>query len=289
MPSVRQKSRFPISLYATPHAAHQDVFYTVPRAGHLIGGADHHIHREHYPGHELILCLRGRGFVRVHGRRHPVSAGEFVWVNCHRAHEHGAEKVDPWEVLWIRVEGPGLAKMCPILSVQASPVFTDFNRRVAEPLYHEIFRLMESDSPDSAPRIHAAVAKLIALAFIARKSQGGTHEQEIPAVLGKAVQHMKLFYFERHTVAALAARSGMSASHFSRMFKGAFGTSPIDWLRRERISQAKRRLVETDDAVKEIAEQVGYRDRFFFSKDFRRLTGSTPREFRIREQSKRRG
>jgi AraC-like DNA-binding protein len=78
----------------------------------------------------------------------------------------------------------------------------------------------------------------------------------------------------------------MSASHFSRIFKAAFGTSPIDWLRRERISQAKRRLVETTDAIKEIAEQTGYSDRFFFSKDFRRLTGHTPREFRRREQSK---
>ena len=286
MATNRQKSRFPISLYATPHAAHQDVFYTVLRAGHLIGGVDHRIHREHFPGHELILCLRGRGFVRVHGRRHPVSAGDFVWVNCHRAHEHGAEKVDPWEVLWIRVEGPGLAKMCPILSVQSAPVFTGFQRRAVEALYQEIFRLMESDAPDSAPRIHAAVAKLIALAFIARKTHGGSQEEEFPAVLGKAVQHMKLFYFERHTVAALAARSGMSGSHFSRMFKGAFGTSPIDWLRRERISQAMRRLVETDDAVKEIAEQVGYHDRFFFSKDFKRLAGHTPREFRQREQSK---
>ena len=36
----------------------------------------------------------------------------------------------------------------------------------------------------------------------------------------------------------------------------------------------------TDDAVPWIAEEVGYRDRFFFSKDFKRLTGMTPREFR---------
>lgn len=285
----RKKSRFPISLYATPHAAHQDIFYTVPRAGHLVGGADHHIQREHYPGHELILCLRGHGFVRVQGRRHPVQAGEFVWINCHRPHEHGAEKSDPWEVLWVRIEGPGLARICSILSAQSTPVFTGFQRKAAEALYREIFELMQRNTSDSAPRIHAAVAQLIALAFIARKTHGSSQEQEIPAVLGKAVQHMKLFYFEHHTVGGLAARSGMSASHFSRMFKGAFGTSPIDWLRRERISQAKRRLVETMDAVKEIAEQVGYRDRFFFSKDFRRLTGFTAREFRKREQSKRRG
>lgn len=45
--------------------------------------------------------------------------------------------------------------------------------------------------------------------------------------------------------------------------------------------------METTDAIQEIAGQTGYSDRFFFSKDFRRLTGHTPREFREREQSKR--
>jgi len=215
-----------------------------------------------------------------------VRAGDFVWINCHHPHEHGAEKDEPWEVLWVRIEGPALAKMCAILSVQSAPVFHGFGRRSAEPLYREVFALMQSDAPDAPPRIHAAIAQLLAIAFIVRKRHGAAHQPEVPPVLRKAVQQMKLFYFERHSVAELAKLAGMSASHFSRMFKAAFGTSPIDWLRRERISQAKRRLVETADAIKEIAGQAGYSDRFFFSKDFKRLTGHTPREFRKREQSK---
>ena len=215
-----------------------------------------------------------------------MQAGEFAWINCHHPHEHGADKGDPWEVLWLRVEVPALSKMCAILSVGSAPVFSGFGLRTAEGLFREIFTLMQSDAPDAPPRIHAAVARLIALAFIARKRQGAAQQQEVPPVLRKAVQRMKLFFFQRHTVGSLASLAGMSASHFSRIFKAAFGTSPIDWLRRERISQAKRRLVETTDAIKEIAEQTGYSDRFFFSKDFRRLTGHTPREFRRREQSK---
>lgn len=36
--------------------------------------------------------------------------------------------------------------------------------------------------------------------------------------------------------------------------------------------------------IREIAEQAGYGDRFFFSGDFKKLTGFTPREFRNRER-----
>jgi AraC-like DNA-binding protein len=67
------------------------------------------------------------------------------------------------------------------------------------------------------------------------------------------------------------------------VFKQAFGTSPIDWLRRERISQAKRRLADTLDDGKEIASQVGYAARYFFSKDFKKHTGFTPTQYRARE------
>ena len=283
MPKAPAVSHFPVSLFATPGEQHQDVFYTVPRAGHLVAGADHHIRRDHFPGHEWILCLRGKGWVKVAGRTHEVAAGEWVWINCHQPHEHGAQAADPWEVLWIRTEGPRLVRLAELHGVAQAPVFVGFDFESAAPLYQEIFDLMQSSSPDAPVFIHAAVARLLALAVSARQRQ--PDEPAVPPVLGKAVRHMKLFYFERHRVEDLAALSGLSPTHFSRLFKAAFGTSPIDWLRRERITQAKRRLTETHDAIKEIAAQVGYADPFFFSKDFKYLTGFTPGAYRRRENS----
>jgi AraC-like DNA-binding protein len=282
------RSWFPVSRYATPSPAHQEVFYTVPRAGHLVAGPEHLVARRHFPGHELILCRRGQGWVRIAGRVHPVRPGELVWINCHHPHEHGAMKSDPWEVYWIRTEGPRLEQMCRILAVTANPVFTGFDHRAAGALYREIFGLMGGNAPEAPALIHARVAQLVALAFCARQRQPGP-DVVVPAVLSKPVDRMRLFYFERHTVAGLAQLAGMSPTHFARVFKATFGTSPIDWLRRERISQAKRRLAETTAAIKEVAEQVGYGDRYFFSKDFRQHTGLSPRQFRQRERAEWRG
>jgi AraC-like DNA-binding protein len=284
--SARRRSAFPISLFATPNPVHQEVFYTVPRAGHLVGGADHHIRRDHFPGHELILCLSGKGFVRVAGRTHRVEPGTFVWVNCHHPHEHGAVKSDPWEVYWVRIEGPRLARIWEILAAGPAPVFADFDHVAAEQVYREIFRLLSSDDPEAPALLHAAVARLVALAFSSRQRAAGEAAPQVPPALHRAVERMKLFYFEKHRAGELATHCGMSVSHFGRVFKGAFGTSPIDWLRRERISQAKRRLAETNDEIKQIGEQVGYTDRFFFSKDFKRITGMTPKEFRVSERGR---
>lgn len=275
-------SHFPVSLFATPSPQHQEVFYTVPRAGHLVAGVDHHIRRDHFPGHELILCLRGIGWVRVGGRSHDVAPGNLVWINCHHPHEHGANVADPWEAFWIRAEGPKLARLAELNGVAQAPVIVGFDSKSAVPLFREIFALIQSDAPEAPAFIHAAVARILALAVSARQRR--PNEPAVPAVLQRAVERLRLFYFERHRVEELATLSGLSPTHFARTFKAAFGTSPIDWLRRERINQAKRRLAETTDAVKEIATQVGYADPFFFSKDFKQFTGLTPGAFRRREQ-----
>jgi AraC-like DNA-binding protein len=276
MSGYRAKTEFPVSLYSSAGEGVEDVFYTVPRAGHMLAGSEHGVKREHFPGHELIYCLAGRGWVQVEGGRCDVGPGDLVWVNCHHPHAHGAVREDPWEVYWVRVEGPRLEQLAGKV---AGPVVRGVAREAVEPVYREIFGLVEGGG---AGRVHAAVARLLAVIWEA----GGSGEAAAPAGLGRVMARMKLFYFEPLTVGELAAEAGMSASHFARRFREVYGTSPIDWLRRERIRQAQRRLGDTEDPVQWIAEQVGYRDRFFFSKDFKRLTGYTPREFRRREAGK---
>jgi AraC-like DNA-binding protein len=94
----------------------------------------------------------------------------------------------------------------------------------------------------------------------------------------------KLYSHRRWRVRELARLAGLSAPHFYRCFKQATGSSPIAWLRRERINQAKRHLIETGDAVGDIAGRVGYTDMFYFSRDFKQMTGHSPTGFRRQER-----
>jgi hypothetical protein len=75
MSTLFQETAFLKNLYATPADWQRDLFYSVVRAGHLQAGFEHRIERETYPGHELILCLKGGGWVQVAGKRHEVGPG----------------------------------------------------------------------------------------------------------------------------------------------------------------------------------------------------------------------
>ncbi len=76
--------------------------------------------------------------------------------------------------------------------------------------------------------------------------------------------------------------AGLSERTFKRRFTGATGMSPIAYVQRLRIEEAKRRLERTEASVDEISWQVGYEEPAFFRRLFKRVTGLTPGSYRRR-------
>lgn len=77
-------------------------------------------------------------------------------------------------------------------------------------------------------------------------------------------------------------QSGISERSFKRRFKKATGHTPIDYVQRLRVDEAKRRLERTTAPVDEIGWQVGYEDPTFFRRLFKRVTGVTAGAYRRR-------
>ena len=69
---------------------------------------------------------------------------------------------------------------------------------------------------------------------------------------------------------------------FKRRWTAATGLSPIAYVQRLRIEDAKRRLERTDAPIEEISWQVGYEDPAFFRRLFKRTTGLAPGAYRRR-------
>jgi AraC family transcriptional regulator len=80
----------------------------------------------------------------------------------------------------------------------------------------------------------------------------------------------------------LAARVGLSRFHFCTAFRLATGRTPHEWLTQARIERAQAMLTEPGAAITEVALAVGYSTPSAFTAAFRRVTGTTPSEFRRR-------
>jgi AraC-like DNA-binding protein len=87
---------------------------------------------------------------------------------------------------------------------------------------------------------------------------------------------------ERLDRRALARAAGLSGSRLQAVFTAATGLSPYAFLARQRLRRAQDLLLGSDLSVQAVAEAVGYRDPFHFSRSFKQAFGSSPREYRIR-------
>lgn len=83
-------------------------------------------------------------------------------------------------------------------------------------------------------------------------------------------------------VEEMMKRAGLAERTFKRRFAAATGLSPIAYIQRLRVEEAKRRLERTAAPVDEIAWAVGYEEPAFFRRLFRRTTGLAPGAYRKR-------
>ncbi|WP_374355765.1 helix-turn-helix domain-containing protein [Chitinimonas sp.] len=126
-----------------------------------------------------------------------------------------------------------------------------------------------------------ASGKVIGLACLSRDliepSRAGIVDERMAAV----VDHMLAHYAEPLRVEALAEQAGVSAAQFERRMKKIFQLSAGQFITKARIDAAARLLASTDQAISAIALASGFCDQSALSKQFRQLTGMTPREYRL--------
>jgi transcriptional regulator GlxA family with amidase domain len=102
------------------------------------------------------------------------------------------------------------------------------------------------------------------------------------AEIEAAQRWLKTHFSVANPVEEMIRRSRLAERTFKRRFSAATGLTPIDYVQRLRVEDAKRRLERTDAPIDEISWRVGYEDAAFFRRLFCRLTGMAPGAYRKR-------
>jgi AraC family transcriptional regulator len=98
--------------------------------------------------------------------------------------------------------------------------------------------------------------------------------------LRRVIDYIQDHLAEDLSLTGMADIAAMSPHHFSRAFKAATGTSPLQYVLGKRIELAKLLLKTTQLPVSEICFRTGYQDVSRFGQHFKRATGTTPAKYR---------
>jgi len=109
------------------------------------------------------------------------------------------------------------------------------------------------------------------------------------SLFGNTVRWLQEHLNEPITVEDLAARSAMSPRTFARRFLASTGTTPYQWLIRQRVQLARRLLESSDMPMDVVAEKSGLSTAANLRKHFGRTVHTSPQAYRRTFQDRRAG
>jgi len=105
-----------------------------------------------------------------------------------------------------------------------------------------------------------------------------------PRRLQKVFSHIRENLNHDLSVSELAQVVGMSQYYFSKLFKMSTGSTPHQYVMRQRVERAQEHLREGRTPLAEVATQVGFETQSHFTSVFRRMVGTTPKHYRQMHQ-----
>ena len=129
--------------------------------------------------------------------------------------------------------------------------------------------------PDGFARAASELAYEVLLALWSGRSR-----EEYPEILTRVLRFMEEEISRPLGVEEICRKFRLSPVGLFRLFRKHIGISPINYLIRRRIEFAEELLLLSTYSIKEIADRVGYPNAHYFSGEFRRVTGMSPREYR---------
>ena len=255
-----------------------------------------------YPLHthdfsELVIILGGKGTHITKFSRFEIYTGDVFVINGETT--HGYENPDNLHLINIMYRPELLTRNASDLTAlpgyhvlfNLEPKFREDHRfnsklhlsphQITEitPLIKEIENELESNNPGRLFMASARFYSLLGHLCRMYSNEDVSHGRQLLRI-GKALSVLENALQRLVTLTELTELTAMSVSTLNRTFKEATGYSPIEYHLRIRIKKAGEILCNSSFNITEVAYRTGFDDSNYFSRQFKKIMGVSPLEFR---------
>lgn len=246
---------------------------------------------------ELVIITAGGGEHWIDGVTYPVTAGDIFLIQGNT--EHYFEKRHKLGMFNIMFDDAYLKEH--LRSLRALSGFNAFF--LFEPTYrrHHKFKSRLHVTPETMRPLTADLqtmfaesreerpgADLLLLAkaleifvFISREYARTPNPMARSLCrLGELISMLENRYREHWTIRRMARIAAMAPSTLLPVFKKVTGFSPVQYLLFVRLDKAAELLRGEENPISEVAAACGFSDSNYFSRQFRRRFGQSPRDYR---------
>ncbi|MDQ8179601.1 AraC family transcriptional regulator [Pelagicoccus sp. SDUM812005] len=256
--------------------------FIVTEIGHRLRNASPAPSEERsHPHHLLIFVPQGQAQLEISGQTYRIKGKQAALIPASTPYRYGSNSDEDGERYWLKFEGAGAEGLL---------AWTNFNPQnpllgcaAAENIkrhFNAILNAVERGYTEHTTlQLSLALIKvLISLHDNPLDAEGRSSTNRIES----AMSQMREDVSKPQALAAYAKKAGYSVTQFSHLFRQHTGTSPINYLNELRIQRTAELLNNTDRTIKSIAYELGFEDPLYFSRNFRKCVGLSPRAYRSR-------
>lgn len=229
-------------------------------------------------GYLFQYTLKGNGILYVGNEKKIVNCNQAVFIPIPSDTKYccNLESHDAWEFIFIHIKGECLYEYYRHINEKCGYILSlDIDSAPVK------FLLDISNRTKNGHISNFNTASCLGFEFITKLYDYYFNNMEMYSKRNRDIINiMEKSYKDIDSISKIAERFQISPSHMTRDFMNEVGITPIKYLTKVRIQQAKKLLQDTNMTVSEIALECGYAQTNYFCKIFKSIVGQTPLQYR---------
>ncbi len=181
--------------------------------------------------------------------------------------------IDPATLAALMLEMPPAAERAASKALAVNPLEPDLR----DPLLR-LLRLL--DRPDDLPVLAPLIEREILYRLLRGPRGEMLRQMALPgsqlSQISRAIHVIRQRYEQTIRIEELARTAGMSSTSFHRHFRAVTAMSPLQFQKRIRLQEARRRMLARKADAARVGFDVGYESASQFSREYRRMFGAPP-------------
>ncbi len=239
----------------------------------------------------MMLCLRGRGTVKINLREFEIIPGAFLIVHPTMVFDF-SEKSPDLDMLMCGIslevlKGMRLHKIVPVFREIMQNPLTALTEGQIDSFRDFISLIDRKKDPDAYGRHHKEVMHHLLLSllyeaasFYKTEPQQGKNPTHTEGVMKKLGELIKEHYREERKVEFYAEKLFLTPKYLSSVVKKTSGKTVSEWIRMALVLDAQDQLKNSELTVQQISDLLRFPNPSFFGRFFKKHTGMTPMEYR---------
>ncbi|MYL46778.1 AraC family transcriptional regulator [Virgibacillus halodenitrificans] len=239
-------------------------------------------HSTHHTHHftELFYIVKGKGSFILPKHEVPVKENDLIIINPNVEHTEKSNEQDSLQYIALGIEGLAFS----ITGEKDSTMGLYTYNGDREDILFYLNKLLEEVKRNEKD-FELICQNIIEILIVKLKREKKfTIEKAESRNMNKAValtmHYINQNYRDALTLDTLADIGHINKYYLAHIFKSDVGISPIEYLNKIRIREAKILLETTDYSIAHISGIIGYSSQSFFTQAFKKATGETPSKYR---------